>query len=261
MQKHEKAVNTLSRNIFTRQLRPGDKLHSERQLSQEMEIDRTSLRVALKHLESMGVLDIRQGDGIYVRDYLHHAGPEFLQLVVEADTLEDGDSVIDDYLLDEMWEFWSAYFPVQLKMATQKASPRDLKALMGILDAEMDCLDDRDRIVELDLMAEDGIAQATGNMVVMMYSNASRLIRKRMVKAFYDRADDETVRRHVEIKRLLVREILSGSMTPEEVADNYGEVLEAHRQASKRQQKSVTNAAKLVEEYRDAVGGMGSAKT
>ncbi|MBI9077278.1 MAG: FadR family transcriptional regulator [Desulfatibacillum sp.] len=253
-------MRQLSRDIFTRRLHPGDKLPSERQLSLDMEIDRTSLRVALKHLESMGVLDIRQGDGIYVRDFTHHAGPEFLQLVVEMDDLDSADTVVDDYLMDEMWEFWGAYFPVLLKMSSKKASSRDMRDLMALLDQELECADDRDAVVELDLLAEERIARATGNMVIMLYSNASRTIRRRMVKAFYDRVDDETVRRHVEIKRALTKEWLSGSMTAEEIADNYGQVLAAHRQAIKQNWESKKDTAALLQQYKEAVGGAGSAK-
>ena len=68
-QRYQEVVHSLLRRIFTRQLAPGTKLAPERQLAKDMDIDRTSLRVALKQLESMQVLDIRQGDGIYVRDY------------------------------------------------------------------------------------------------------------------------------------------------------------------------------------------------
>lgn len=260
MQKHEKALNKLAKDIFTRRLQAGGKLPSERQLSQDMEIDRTSLRIALKHLESMGVLDIRQGDGIYVKDYTHHAGPDFLQLVVESDDLNAPGSVVDDYLMDEMWEFWGAYFPVLLKMSSKKASPRDMRDLMTLLDEELEHVHDRDKIVELDLLAEERIARATGNMVIMLYSNASRTIRRNMVKAFYDRVDDDTVRLHVEIKRALVKDWASGAMTAEELADHYAQVLEAHRAAIKKTRSSNGAAEAMLEEYKDALGKTGLAK-
>jgi len=44
-----------------------------------MKVDRASLRIGLKHLELMNVLTIRQGDGIYVRDYMKGASIDFLR--------------------------------------------------------------------------------------------------------------------------------------------------------------------------------------
>ncbi len=263
MQRHEEVINALSRDIFTRKLASGFKLPSERQLALDMEIDRTSLRVALKHLESMGLLDIRHGDGIYIRDFLKHAGPDFLQRVVCLEDEEGQPPVVDEYTLDEMWEFWSIYFPAQLKLASKRVSSRNIKDLMDLLDEQLLSIDDRDRVLELDILAEDGIAEATNNMVIMLYSNSSRPIRRRMIKAFYDRIDDETLKRHVEIKRMFVREFLSGSVTFDEIADKYAEVLEAHRHAIKRQWTDSDAAAKMtemVEQYKDTIGEAGHIK-
>lgn len=47
---------------------PGDRLPGERQLSQTLRIGRTSLREAIRKLETMGQLEVRQGLGTYVRD-------------------------------------------------------------------------------------------------------------------------------------------------------------------------------------------------
>ena len=77
VQVHERVVNILIKQIFNRQFKPGDKLPSERQLAKEMGVNRVSLRIGLKHLEMMNVLLIRQGDGIYVRDFLKGASIDF----------------------------------------------------------------------------------------------------------------------------------------------------------------------------------------
>lgn len=81
MRSHERVMNTLIGRIFCRQLKPGDRLPPERLLAKEMDVDRASLRVGLRHLETMNVLTIRQGDGIYVRDYLKGASLDFLRVL------------------------------------------------------------------------------------------------------------------------------------------------------------------------------------
>jgi GntR family transcriptional regulator len=47
-------------------LRPGDKLPPERELSQQLGVNRMTLRQALQILDSQGLLTRRQGDGTYI---------------------------------------------------------------------------------------------------------------------------------------------------------------------------------------------------
>lgn len=48
------------------QLKPGDKLPSEAQLMQQMGVGRTALREAVRMMTAFGVIEVRQGDGMYV---------------------------------------------------------------------------------------------------------------------------------------------------------------------------------------------------
>ncbi len=62
------------RTVFTRlnelielhQLKPGDRLPSERELSESLGVSRTTVRQGIKVLESMGKLETRVGSGTYV---------------------------------------------------------------------------------------------------------------------------------------------------------------------------------------------------
>ena len=149
VQVHERVVNTLIKQIFGRQLKPGDKLPSERQLAKEMGVDRVSLRIGLKHLEMMNVLLIRQGDGIYVRDFLKGASIDFLRILFLQLEQTDEELLIDPYIIDELWEFWIAFYPEILKMAAKHYTPRDFKTAMEILNEQLDSLHEKNRLVEL----------------------------------------------------------------------------------------------------------------
>jgi len=75
----------------------------------------------------MELLDIRPGDGIYVKDFLKHAGIDFLRaLFPQKDALEDG-LAVDMFMIDEAWEWWIIFFPDMIKLAATRASSRDLK--------------------------------------------------------------------------------------------------------------------------------------
>ena len=54
-------------------LRPGERLPSERELSERMQVSRPSLREALSDLQSRGLLTTKAGAGVYVADVLGSA--------------------------------------------------------------------------------------------------------------------------------------------------------------------------------------------
>jgi len=54
--------------IVEKSLRPGDKLPTEKELSLRLGIGRTSLREGIRQLETVGLLSIHQGKGIYLEE-------------------------------------------------------------------------------------------------------------------------------------------------------------------------------------------------
>ncbi len=61
-------MESIKNYIIENNLSAGTRLSSERQLAEEMGVSKTILREALKSLETVGILEIRGGDGIYVSD-------------------------------------------------------------------------------------------------------------------------------------------------------------------------------------------------
>ena len=61
------------RNMISEdQLKPGDKLPSERELSERLSVGRSSVREALRALELLGLIETRRGEGTFVRDFKGH---------------------------------------------------------------------------------------------------------------------------------------------------------------------------------------------
>ena len=54
--------------ILDHNLRPGDALPPEGKLVEDLGVGRSSVREAVKSLQSVGIVDVRQGDGLYVRE-------------------------------------------------------------------------------------------------------------------------------------------------------------------------------------------------
>ncbi|MBQ4061660.1 MAG: FadR family transcriptional regulator [Christensenellaceae bacterium] len=64
---YEAIVEQLVELIKDGKLKPGDRLPSERQLSEELQVSRTAIREALRSMESMGYIDSKVGGGTYVK--------------------------------------------------------------------------------------------------------------------------------------------------------------------------------------------------
>ena len=204
LQAHERVMSLLVKQIFSRQLKPGDKLPAERQLAKDIPVDRASLRIALKHLEMMNVLTIRQGDGIYVRDYLKSASLDFLRMLFLPTDKPDDEWLVDPYTMDEIWEFWVFFLPEMLKLAAKRIAPREFKTIMDIFDEELTNLHDRNYLIELELKAQETIAEIGNNIVAILITHTCRPLLKKMMEIFYSSLDEKSIKKHIEMKKDLM---------------------------------------------------------
>lgn len=230
LQKHEVVIKKLLLDIFNSKLKAGTKLPPERQLSQDLNIDRTSLRIALKQLEGMQVLDIRQGDGIYVKNYRKHAGVDFLRTLFMQQDEEGDDILVDAYLIEEVWAFWMEFMPLMIRLAMSRVTTMEMKRLIDIFDEELEHLDDRDKIAELEVLSQDLVAEKSGNLVMLLISNSTRQMRTKIVRLFVNTLDREVIKGHVEFKRSMMMGYLTGEITDPEVFSNeHKKLLGFHR--------------------------------
>ena len=66
---HEAVRDYIKQYILDHKLKPGDPLPPEGQLAQELGVGRSSVREAVKALQSLGIIEAQQGNGLFVRDY------------------------------------------------------------------------------------------------------------------------------------------------------------------------------------------------
>lgn len=114
------AVRTYIRQyILDNNLRPGDALPPEGKLARDLGVGRSSIREAIKGLQSLGIIEIRHGDGIYVREWnfdpfletltygLQHNPGNFIELLqvriwLEAAVIGDAVKLITPELIQEL---------------------------------------------------------------------------------------------------------------------------------------------------------------
>lgn len=64
---YEEIVDQIHELVVRGELKPGDRLPSERDLVERLKVSRASIREALSALELMGLLEVRSGEGTFVR--------------------------------------------------------------------------------------------------------------------------------------------------------------------------------------------------
>jgi GntR family transcriptional repressor for pyruvate dehydrogenase complex len=116
-------ADRIAEQIERGELPPGSRLRSERELSDLYQVGRSSVREAIKSLESRGLVEGRQGEGRFVRA-LDLAGivqtPSGPVAVTEAD-------------IRQLYEARLIVEPAMTALAAQRAARRDLTALRRLL--------------------------------------------------------------------------------------------------------------------------------
>ncbi len=107
------------KNLITDgQLKPGEKIPSEREMATLLGVSRPSVREAFMKLETMGLLESRQGGGTYVRSLADGT------LAPLAALVEDNPELLEELLEVRMgMECWSAY------LAATRATEAEIKAI------------------------------------------------------------------------------------------------------------------------------------
>ncbi len=121
---YEVAMQEILKLIRVRDMKSGDKLPTEKELAQMLNIGRSSVREALQVLAANYVIHIKQGSGIYV-DILDTVSLRRFTERVEEDKLKQLDDVVAMRMLIETYGFQET-----AKVITEE----QLKNLYGYID-------------------------------------------------------------------------------------------------------------------------------
>jgi len=118
----------LAKLIVSGKIKEGSRLPGERELAAKLNVNRTSLREALRRLENAGLLSVRQGDGIYVCDYKSDTNLDFVNLVLSSGIGIDSELMIS---MDETRRFFALKM---IELAAERADVDDLAELRRIAE-------------------------------------------------------------------------------------------------------------------------------
>jgi GntR family transcriptional repressor for pyruvate dehydrogenase complex len=147
--------------ILDGRLRAGQKLPPERELALEFQVNRTSVREAIKVLEGLRLVRVRQGDGATVLPLTEAALSIVPALVYRSGRL-------DAAALAEVFEVIMPLFFEMARLAIERARPKHLAALRALRAQIADEQRDREARFEAGRQVLVLVSDMTGNRVWQM---------------------------------------------------------------------------------------------
>ena len=166
--------------IERRRLRPGDRLPTERELAEEFEVSRPTVRSALQSLSAMGVVSSRKGAGTFIRGGPPTLGGEPLRLLAD----------LHDFSSGEMFEARGALEVAGAGLAAVRATPSQREQMATELTGMFSSLDKPEAFLLHDIRFHRSVAAASNNAVLAtLVEMVSSLVWERRRKTIKD-ADD-----------------------------------------------------------------------
>lgn len=191
----DQAIVKIKEMIISGELRPGDRLPPEQELSESLGLSRSSLREAIKALTMFRVLDVRRGDGTYVTSLTPSLLTDALAFVVD---LHQDSSVL------ELMEVRRVLEAAAVRRAATRATEEQIAALWEAIPSSEGL--SVEGLVEADLTFHGLLARASANdyLVGMLEGLSASTVRARIWRGLTEEnAVTRTINEHSAIVRAL----------------------------------------------------------
>ncbi|MBP1154540.1 MULTISPECIES: FadR/GntR family transcriptional regulator [unclassified Paenibacillus] len=154
---YEVIADQIKEQIVSGGLKPGEKLPSTKELSERFQVGRSTVREALSALKAMGLVEIHQGEGSYVRSIeSQDVGlPEFDSLLMSKETVL------------ELIEARKALEIAGAAVAAEKRTDDDLRKFEAVLKRMEEHLGDEEEGERSDIEFHLILAEATHNSIIV----------------------------------------------------------------------------------------------
>lgn len=149
----EEAISVLQGQIRSGHFRPGQRLPSERALSEVLGVSRPTVREAVQALSAMNVLEVRHGSGIYVSSLDFNDLLEPVEFALE----------LSEPTVRSLFEVRLALEPLAAELAAQRATGEQLVMLQDCLRRTSKPRVSRRELLELDVELHRLIVEASAN--------------------------------------------------------------------------------------------------
>lgn len=168
---HEQVIDILLRRMVRGETPVGSKLPTERAMAVEFGVNRATVREALRYLENLELITVRQGDGARVCDYRESGNLQTAKALLRVD------AAMRREILSAVLEVRRMVCPEIAYVAALRRSEAHLAALRQAAFEEGDR-----SILERDKRVHRHIGRASGNLVYILNTN--------FYEAFFDYAEE-----------------------------------------------------------------------
>ena len=198
----QQVIDRLTLAMINKELKPGDKIPTEKELSEMFGTARNSVREAVKVLVSFGVLEIRRPEGTFVADGFSDPMIDPLLYGIILDDAGNMESLLE---LREWIDIG------MLRLAIEKATDEDVKQMEDCLAdlADQFRLNDFNGVFEADDAFHETLSVITHNTLFVKICHITRLltteIRVRTIQHMMRSTKDRKAlyRSHVEVCQVL----------------------------------------------------------
>jgi len=158
---YEQIVHVIRSSILKGELKPGDKLPSERELSSILNVSRASVREAIRMLAAEGLVKVKHGQGIFINK---QDNPDFIIHKLNKVSM-------DEKMVKEFFEVRVVLELQAVEWAIQRASDEELHNLKDLIHKARKKLNEKKGVLltlaEHDNKFHEMLAEMTKNRVLV----------------------------------------------------------------------------------------------
>lgn len=154
-------IDAVKQALINKELEPGSFLPSETELTEQLNVGKSSVREAIKMLQAMGVVEVIRGHGTVIRT---EPGDKFWEAVSFQMIMAGG-------ITNDLFQFRLMYEKSYTVLAANNATPDDLKNIALTIQHLETAINNNEPCSEHDKAFHRAIIQATHNSMAISIGN------------------------------------------------------------------------------------------
>ncbi|MFK9093110.1 FadR/GntR family transcriptional regulator [Bacillus salipaludis] len=158
---YEEVADAIYELIRSGQLQPGDRLDSVQQLAENFQVGRSAIREALTSLRAMGLIEMKQGEGTFVKEF----EKDQITFPLSTAILMNKEDITQLLEVRKIIESGTA------AAAAKRRSDQHLSMMEAALEAMLNAKEDGELGEKADLQFHLALAEAAQNQLLMSLMN------------------------------------------------------------------------------------------
>jgi len=165
----DQVFHRLASDVLAGRYAPGERLPTQRALAAELGVNMASVREGVKRLEQLGLVEVRHGDAMRVRDWRLHGGPDVLVHLIARD------GALDVEMLRAVMEARRLLLAESARLAAGRRSEEHAALLAALAEQLAEAAGD-EAAQHLDFAWFAVLIEAAGNVVFLLVMNSIRAL-------------------------------------------------------------------------------------